>query len=62
MFIEIQSIDSDKDIIINTRYITEIENRSDGGTDVWLATSAPAPRLVRTSMNRQAWIAILDVK
>lgn len=61
-FVEIHSIDSDKDIIINTRYIAEIENRPDGGTNIWLTTDAGTMRMIRTTMNRQTWIAILDVR
>ena len=61
-FVEIHSIDSDKDIIINTRYIAEIENKPDGGTNIWLTTDAGTMRMIRTTMNRQTWIAILDVR
>ena len=61
-FVEIHSIDSDKDMIINTRYIAEIENRSDGGINIWLTTDAGTMRMIRTTMNRQTWIEILDVK
>lgn len=61
-FVEIHSIDSDKDMIINTRFIAEIENRPDGGTNIWLTTEAGTMRMIRTSMNHQTWIEILDVK
>ena len=61
-FVEIHPIDSDKDIIINTHFIAEIENRPDGGTNIWLTTEAGTMRMIRTTMNRQTWIAILDVR
>lgn len=60
-FVEIHSIDSDKNIIINTRYIAEIEMRQDGGTNLWLTTDGGTMRMIRTSFSYNYWYQILDV-
>ena len=58
-FVEIHSIDSDKNIIINTRFIAEIE-RAPHGTNIWLTTDAGTMRMIRTSLSFELWYRILD--
>lgn len=61
MFVYVHSIDSEKDIIINTRFIVEIEPTL-YGSNIWTATDAGVMRMIRTTMNSNSWVAILGVK
>jgi hypothetical protein len=58
-FVEIHSIDSNKNIIINTRFIAEIEH-APHGTNIWLATDAGTMRMIRTSLSFELWYRILE--
>ena len=58
-FVEIHSFDSDKNMIINTRFIAEIEP-APHGTNVWLTTDAGTMRMIRTTYSLDVWYQILD--
>ena len=60
MFVEIHSIDSEKNMIINTNFIAEIEPSPHQGTNLWLATNADTMRMIRTTYSLEQWYQILD--
>ena len=60
-FVLIHSIYSDKDIIINTNYIAKIEERLDGGTDIWLVGEGEITRVIKTAISSHAWMEFLNM-
>lgn len=58
-FVEIHSADSDKNMIINTRFIAEIESVPHG-SNIWLTTESGTMRMIRTTMSYELWYQILD--
>jgi len=58
-FVEIQPYDSSHSIIINTRFIAEIEP-APYGSNLWLVNDAGGMRMIRTEVNYNNWRIILD--
>lgn len=60
-FVEIQPYDSSHPIIINTRFIAEIEPASHG-SNLWLINDAGGMRMIRTMVKYNNWCEILNAR
>lgn len=60
-FIEIQPYDSNHPIIINTRFIAEIEP-APHGSNLWLINDANSMRMIRTTIPYNGWCEILNAR
>lgn len=61
-FIEVHSLDSNRAMLVNTRFIAEVEQRpgDDEGVNLWLATDSGAMRLIRITQTYDYIYSLLD--